>query len=223
VEGVTLEDLREQVPRMIDYSAAKTHARYREFIDVEDLVQEGWLWAQSNQRTIDRMLVGERVAPKRFISELLTVMKKAAEAAKAVASGYSPRDSYWYQTTVIEMVLTELMQTPVLTAREHEDRMPTTDPSHGNNWPVIVADVVTAWKKADLPPMTRTVLGQRYGCSLTQEAIAELTNQSRTTVQRQIDTGLALIAAHLNKTVDILHAAGCRIDAPERGELEEDE
>lgn len=224
-EVIEHQDIRHQLPKMVSAAAWRVWSNYSEFVDRDDLEQEGWVWAASNQKSVDRLLTGQP-APKRMMATLMRYMDRIAREAKAAASGYRANDAYWYSSAVIEMVLVEVMQGThhTFAVSEREERVGTVDPSHGNNWPVIIADVMRAWARVDLPDATKTVLAQRYGCSLTLEAIAELTNQSRRTVQRRIEEGLQALSDELNQTIDVLRAGGCSFEEPERGEFpEEDE
>lgn len=218
----TTPEIERKFADTVRYCASKVAPFFTEHLEQADLEQEGWIWAQTNLRTIERLLGDNFKHSKRMVAELCAVMEKAGNRASVVASGYQEFDAYWYSAATIEMVLTDFFMTKSYGSGTREERMPTVDPSHGNNYPVIVADVLAAWKRANLEHDLKRILIFRYGCCMTHNLIADAMGISETTVARRIREGLMRISDQLNETADILRRGGCAFAAPERTEFPEE-
>lgn len=181
----------------IHAAARRVVRRYRRYILVEDLVQEGYLWVGQHPRATEAKLPDpdgtekeHRAAFGRLVNMLERALEGVARAEKAAASGYDPRDEAFYEIALIEELLPALWDESVLhdpPRRDVETQVTENrDPAVAPTWPAMVADIHRAWKLADLTQDERNLLSLRYGTGLTVEQVAKATDSSKDTVIRHM-------------------------------------
>jgi DNA-directed RNA polymerase specialized sigma24 family protein len=195
--------------RFIRRAARRVHANYSEFIELEDLVQEGAIWALHNEATIERLLGGPVLSPARFMATVMARMDSVAMDAKAIVSGYEESALYLDRMVVVELALTQLFNE-------------VGEQDHPEGWASVLDDVQRAWKAAGLDESTQWVLGARYAAIMPERATGDLLGLSKTTVHRRVRQGLLAVAKQLTTTTDLLRKGGCYIDAPHRGVFPEE-
>lgn len=72
------------------------------------------------------------------------------------------------------------------------------NPAHGNTLYAMLADIQSAWKKADLPQVERQALLMRFGLDYTQAEIGQVQGTSHSTALRRIERGIGRLTAWLN-------------------------
>lgn len=72
------------------------------------------------------------------------------------------------------------------------------NPKTKNTHFAYIADIKTAWAKADLTDEERRCILLRHGFDMTEKLIAHFVGFSQPTVSRRLYTGVGKIVAHLN-------------------------
>lgn len=189
--------LTPDVDEQIRYCARRTCRQYRH-MQLDDLVQEGRIWALQHPGRMRGFLYDEN--PKRGWARMTrtfdAVMGKVARVEKAHREGYDPDDEYFYTLAILELCLPALWDEHLRRhgpAREDETGTRTTgrrDPSEGNSWVALVADVQSAWDAVDLSGRDRAMLRARFenGASFADlgRAFQVATSTAQQTVRRSL-------------------------------------
>src|SRR5258707_6804938 len=98
-------------------AAASVSSKWRQWVDVDDVTQELWVWVLANQ---DK---AESLAEKGWLARRLrTVGERYGRRQKAARSGYSPEDECFYTLGQLLRILPEAFDAgataPVETYRE---------------------------------------------------------------------------------------------------------
>jgi DNA-directed RNA polymerase specialized sigma24 family protein len=72
------------------------------------------------------------------------------------------------------------------------------DPKLGGTIYAHLADIRSAWKRADLPQVERQALLLRFGLGWTQSEVGRAQGVSQQAAQQRIDRGVGRLVAHLN-------------------------
>ena len=93
----------ETLTPLVERAASATAAKWPVYVSAEDLAQEIWVWAYSNQNSVEAALRADGQA--RIYSTMLKVASSAASLEDQQTNGYSKDDTYVYSTGVIETLL----------------------------------------------------------------------------------------------------------------------
>lgn len=159
----------DDVSEQIAFSARRVGRRYRS-VPVADLQQEGMVWVFAHPTKMHAWM-NDTDNPKRgwarFTRAVEGAMAKVARAEKAHREGYAVEDEAFYALAHLELTLPALWDEDYRVngpQRDETDRVSTGgDPSEGNTWAAMVADVDRAWRLAGLDGREESMLRHRFG------------------------------------------------------------
>lgn len=137
-------------------AAASTVRRYGNYVEYQDMLQEGFVWLLENQDQVAKWLGHEPQQTTRVYRSVLGQMTVIAGAEKARRVGYDPEDMAWYSPTLVEGLLPLAMDSdfaPENTTPEDAgqgNRRPTRPANEGGNLLAMVVDVRRAVEHTNL-------------------------------------------------------------------------
>ena len=150
------EDLYDLAGGILFVSAKRVHARYKDFVDLGDVQQEGWIWVLKHGPKVREWLGEDSQDPRWGANKLGLSLRREMERfcrrEKATITGYKPEDEFYYNTGIVDQVLTLIYQ-PSSGSRapdESKGRKPS-QPSEGGNLSAMLADVAAAVDTLDQP------------------------------------------------------------------------
>jgi hypothetical protein len=187
------EDITEplNVQDVIGSQAYSVAARFKGFVDQEDLQQVGWVWCLEHQDKVNDHLENEdvKLAAYRLGQDIWNDMDRYSRKQKASASGYQPDDDLFVSDAVINLVLPHVLKDdPNPPVKAQERTKSTADPAEGGVWLATYLDVKTGWEKADLTQGQRDLLYWYYAEEYTQAELA-----------RSLEVGQQAIASRLKR------------------------
>lgn len=88
---------------VIQECAGAVRRQFRDWVEFDDLVQEGWLWALSNRGQVDEWLQQDAAGLVKF--RLIRYLLRYARREKAERSGYSVDDEFFYSLEMLRVLL----------------------------------------------------------------------------------------------------------------------
>lgn len=177
----------------VSVCANEVHRRFREYVERDDLVQEGHLWVAEHAGTVNAYLNDEDVkrARYRLRRDVMTAMERYARTDKASSLGYSPEDEQFYS----EAAIAKLIEMAVLGITERKSEPDTNggaqpqksvDNGDGKDVHILVMDVRTALGSKALTDDDRRLLWSYHGEGKTMLDIAEASGVDRSTISRRL-------------------------------------
>lgn len=203
----TMLDLEDEKLQVTISAAKKIRFRHHQWVELDDLIQEGIVWAAEHPASVASFFrdIGDdpkmvTLALRRYGKRMERVLEARARDEKAARSGYSPHDEFFYARSLLESVLPvlwhpDLMSTPPETERAEISAQG--DPAEAGNWLAFCLDIKRAVEKAKLSLTEEAGLRLRYAQGLSEEKAAQVLCLSRfafrdmmTRVMRRIDLAL---------------------------------
>ena len=192
----------------IDYTVAVTShqvaARYRGFVQPEDLAQEMRIWVLTHQPKVMEWLDTEdKEEIKAGVGALRVTLRRIGEQysrqQKAAMSGYHTTDEYFYELAVIEDLLPEAFGdqdgwAPSVVQDTSGNHTPHLMNEGNDRW-AKVADVQMALKKVS--QYDQVILERHYRFNETFRRIAEYLECSKSKAQRDCDNALGHLVKEL--------------------------
>lgn len=197
-EVLTTEEWQ-TVTELVALATNPVMLRFGKYVEIEDMRQECFAAALEKQ---DRMVgwlrrdgqgnikQGERSILKFFHKRA----EKYAREQKAQALGYEPDDEYFYQSVLIESLISVLstgdyeLAGQILDPADVGGRRKKSLPSEGNNIVALVADVERAFKT--LSERDQQVLMLKYGSALSSQEIADQMGVTRQRIDQLLHRGV---------------------------------
>lgn len=143
---------------VIQECAGAVRRQFRQWVEYDDLVQEGWLWAITCRERVDEWLATESAGIVKF--RLIRHLLRYARREKAERSGYSVDDEYYYSLEMLRVVLPVVLASgghkPV---RGEEPKGRVAVQEYGD-WEATYADLRTAFRA--LAPDDQALLSAYY-------------------------------------------------------------
>lgn len=194
---MTNEEVKEwsNLVAQVSYMFAK---RYK-IIDRDDIAQEIWMWFITHSSKMEEWSSLQKKDQTKLVSRSIqNAAIKYCEKEKARVVGYELSDLHYYDKNTIEMFL------PYILSNDYElpDGMQldktaraTKDPSEGNGWLAIRADISTGFDR--LPDNHKAILRLRFlNESRTYKQLGDSIGTSEDAVRKRVDRA---IAALINK------------------------
>lgn len=173
--------------------------RFGKYVEADDLRQECLAAAASKQSKIIGWLRQEgQGSIKQGERSTLRFLHKRAERyareQKALALGYEPEDEYFYQTGLIESLISVLstgdyeLAGQILDPVDLGGKRKKSLPSEGNNIVAMIADVDAALKQ--LSERDREVLMLKHGNGLSSQEIADQMGVTRQRIDQLLHRGV---------------------------------
>jgi RNA polymerase sigma factor (sigma-70 family) len=181
------------VDRMIESAAWSVRNRFKQWVDQEDLAQEGYLWVFEHSGRVQEYLDNEnpKLAYWWLSRDLWEVMDKYARVSKAQAVGYAVSDEAFYGQQLIEALLPAVLAGDTDKPKgEQVGPRQQSDPAEGGNYLVMYLDVERAWEKTKLADTERLACELYYGQGYTQTETAEQLEISQPSVQKALKRAL---------------------------------
>jgi DNA-directed RNA polymerase specialized sigma24 family protein len=169
-EAVSYDDLVTDCRDEVVYAARPVVARYRQWTDRDDVMQEMWLWIFENSGLVRDLLAEGRSGILRL--HLRRVGEAWGRREKAAREGYSPKDEFFYNAALIREMLPNALDPKALPAQgdnEVKVRGASTSDGYGN-WAACLVDVRVAL--GNLTVADRNLLTRRYRNGDTLEVMA---------------------------------------------------
>ena len=170
-------------------------------IELEDLVQEQNLWFVSHPRKFKEWLALDPKERDRLIAKSLrNAALKYAEKEKARKGGYDIQDVYYYDVSVVETFLPNIInqsyEMPAKIKDLNSKVMNKGEVSDGMNWLALRADIDKAFNK--LSEAKQNILRIRYSDEKAEwEAIAEGMNTTKDGARMKVQRALASLVQNL--------------------------
>lgn len=183
MERVTLD-----VDAVIKRTAYAVRGRYKNFVELDDLISEGRLHVMDHPGEVAAYTEHEKpsLAAYWLSRDVWKRMDRFARRQRAQALGYEPQDEQFYGVGLIAMmlpfVLTEQPEPPSKPIADVPKSG--SDPAHGGDWLIMYLDVQKAWRETVLSDREREVLMLLYLDGDSQESVAALLYIDVRTVQR---------------------------------------
>ena len=188
-----------EVDALIHGLARQVHRSYR-MVPFQDLYECGLIWVQAHPLRVREYLdhEDEKRGWGKLTVAIIRAMSRMARQEKAFSAGYRPEDEAYYNLALVETVLPAVFNPDEAgdapQGEQHEIRG-SHDPSVQNPWPVHLADVSRAWKRADLSVAQRGMVRLRYGehkplaivAAVYERGIADVEHELRDALRRLID------------------------------------
>lgn len=163
-------------------AVAPVHRTFAKFVEFEDLRQSACEYAVKREKKVREYLDREDRAERRqgetaLITMLRRHSERIARREKAIKSGYSVEDEYFYRPAMMEdlikvwasgdVYLASQVFDPVDMGQNRKNKIV----SEGNDLIALLADVDAAMQSLD--PRTRGILTLRYADEVTLQGIAD--------------------------------------------------
>lgn len=185
MEGVTPLD----VQQTIEATAYGVYRNFRNYVQKEDLQQEGWLWVAEHSERVQSYVEHEnpRQAHWWLDRDLWAVMDKYARSERAQFLGYETSDEAFYGKALVETLLPAVLHGDTTPSKSGDSTGPSTsDPAEGGAYLAMYLDVQHALSVAELAPRERQVVALYYGEGLSQEETAEELTISQQAVSKAL-------------------------------------
>lgn len=155
-------------------AASNVLRRFGDYVERDDLVQEGWLWVLEHPGTLASYNADEirRDAQYRLDRDLRMAMERCARAERAHMLGYRPEDEHFYDRGFLIAVLPAVFdraEAPPEFLREIGSRAGREPSEEYGNWIVIRQDVENAFYS--LNHADRKVMHMRYDLGMSQQEV----------------------------------------------------
>lgn len=188
------------VDMVVNSTAYAVRGRYKNFVEFEDLVSEGWLWISEHPEQIDEYMSFERppLAAWWLGRDVWKRMDRYARRQRAASLGYQPEDEAFYGPGVVANMLPHVLSgVPDQPVTEKTGNSNSGDPAHGGDWLVMYLDVKQAWYSTPLSDRERSVLMAVYLDGLSQGSVADLMDIDIKTVGRCLTRGIGKLSEAL--------------------------
>jgi hypothetical protein len=175
---------------LIAVCANDVYRRFSSYVDRDDLVSEAHLWILAHPTRMAHLeedsIENPARATYRLRREITMSMEIFARGEKASRAGYSPNDEFFYDKTLVEMLLPYVLAGDPEPPQVPDDDAPRSihDPAEGNNWAAMYVDVKTAWESIEKDDRDLYVLALRLEREHTFETIGEMLGTSTTEARR---------------------------------------
>lgn len=163
-EAEVTRTIQQTVAHLAKSAAEAVHKRFRDHIELDDLVQECWVWYVSHQDQADAWITGG--TPGRLRSRMFRAAQKAARRQKA-AAGYSTEDEVFYSTRGLLELLPEALDPEAVPSQTMSEagRVSGASKVGYDEWHATIADVRAAFGKLSTVDQEILTLHCRWGYS----------------------------------------------------------
>lgn len=192
--------LDESVTRAIRASARRSHSAQRGYLELDDLMQEGYVYVMDNEARVSEWLGYGKEGSALLHHALYQHMHKATMRERYLKDGTKPGDYYQYRKEVIIELLPEMFDGEPLAVASSSDlnaviRSPK-QPSEGGDRMAMIADMQYAYKRVN--DYDKGVLSDRYADGgLAVELMAAARDITPRTMQSHIDRAVRNMAKHV--------------------------
>lgn len=193
-----LSEFETVVLRTTRQAARRSHAAQRGFVDMEDLVQEGYAYILLNQEKVEGWLEDGSVDLLRHA--LYQHMHVITMRQRYLQDGTRPEDYYVYQYAVLEDLLPEALDTQpnygTSTSDLNTQVKSGKSPAEGGDRMAMVADVKAAL--LSLSEKERELILRKYfGNGLTDEQLSKDLDIPESTINKQVRAAMRKMARAL--------------------------
>jgi RNA polymerase sigma factor (sigma-70 family) len=180
-------------------AAADVGRRFRGYVERDDLLSEGHVWALSHKNRMEHYDTDENAkrAQYRLLRDLTMHMEKYARKQKAEALGYSPDDEAFYSIALVGLLLPSVLNEDYDQPLVDSDGRGSVDPAESGTWMAHRADVARAWTEATLSAEQREAIMLTQGLGMSQREAAEVVGCHQTTIEDRCRIGMKKILALL--------------------------
>lgn len=198
---MTEQDLLDLVPMQ----ARAASRRFRQYVDLQDVVQEGYLYVLQKPEEISWLLEQDEVDLEKVCQLVRRRCERYCRKEKAAKVGYRPGDEFFYADSSESVeFLADLL--PHALADNWPEKPPMDHhnggkvsgkrpPHEGGNWPAMLADVSAAYARLDAND--RRLLGLRFRHGLKLREIGVALAWSTQTASERIHQSLRRLLAEL--------------------------
>lgn len=198
---VTEYDFPPEIKERVVVVVNSVYKSFHRFIERDELLQEAWMWIIKRRPDIDAALAEEdkdkrKHAESRLWWQLKRVCERYARKEKAIKSGYTVTDEFFFDTSTISQMLphiiTHIIDGVILEQAQQlvDDGMPKrpSAPSEGRNLLTMLIDIKKGYELLEEPD--RDLLKSRYYDNLTLVQMAEKFETTKSTVDRWCENAL---------------------------------
>lgn len=199
--------VRSEVIEIAPAIAYSVWRQYKNFVEKEDVTQELYAWAITREEYVNSVYDAEESERKHAEKKMWWQMRRVAERycrkEKAAKSGYKIGDEYFFDSTVIAILLPAVIQAHIedipfeIGIELVDDGSPKKkpNPSEGGNLIASLVDVRKAYTK--LPGKEQNLLKLRYLDNMTLEEIGTIMEVSKSTVDRRCENAIRHLIKYL--------------------------
>lgn len=188
------------VAKTVTKVAKRSHRLHRGYVELDDLIQEGWLWVAEHEAQVWERLDSEdtdKSVESWLYSRLRTHIHRYTIKQRTLVDGTKPGDYYQYPLAVIETLMPDLFDEPDTRGSTdlNQDRGRRA-PNEGFEYEVMMADLRSGYESLNTDE--RVFLAQRYaGGGLSTEVLAIQYEVTQRAIQQRLNRLLKKIAHHL--------------------------
>lgn len=183
------------------------HYRYGRYVDRDELVQEGWLWAYEREKRLREIADRSRTANRErmFRNALANYLSDWCKREVTQRTGYTPRpdDQVPYSIPMLRELMPDVYDHERSVSGMRLDEVVTggADPAEGGNHMTAVADVANALGR--LSPADQKILFLRFGAGDSNESIALGLGVEPATVDVKVHRALGRLRKELGPPPDV--------------------
>jgi hypothetical protein len=199
-DDTDIAELDEQrVRHAIDTAAATGRQGYRQHLPYADAKQAATLWVYAHPGKVRELLDDGDRGARRLTWLATRAVEVEGRRERAAALGYNPEDEAFYDRGMVELILPALWDEEYKpwADKDKAGRRRKADPSQGNEWAVMVADVRKAWGLSGMSDERREALTYRFRDHEPYAVIAARQGCHINTVQSRLHAGLASLVEAL--------------------------
>lgn len=159
MEVIDQDALLARVDWCVGLAASPIYRRYRQYVHVDDLRQECWLWVLEHKRRAVELLDRSEAY---LIRRLRTVAERYARKQKAARCGYSPDDEAYYSISRIAELLPDALDPEATPPTGQASEIRGSSEQHGE-WETSIADIRGAVAKLPVSDQWAVRMWAGYG------------------------------------------------------------
>ncbi len=188
------------VAKTVSKVAKRSHSLHRGYVELDDLIQEGWLWVAEHEAQVWERIDSEdtdKSVESWLYSRLRTHIHRYTIKQRTLVDGTKPGDYYLYPVAVIEALLPDLFDEPDTRGNTdlNQDRGRRA-PNEGFEYEAMIADLRSGFES--LNDDERVFLMQRYASGgVSTEVLAIQHEVTQRAIQQRLNRTIKKIARHL--------------------------
>lgn len=169
--------------------ARRSHRASRNYVELDDLIGEAYLWLAKNERKLDEWREQGRKGENMVQLSAYRAAQKFVAKERMRKTGSRYGEQFYYTHAILENLLPDVWTYstwPVGTVVDDSNAQRSSKPAEGNNRAAMMSDVTTALKR--LPVEDVLLLKERYmGYGTPLQVMADERNVHHSTISRRID------------------------------------
>lgn len=188
------------IQSVIESTAHTVRKRYKEYVELEDLISEGWVHVLGHQDQMDEYLKHDKpsLAAWWLGRDIWRKMDRFARTEKSNLLGYEVDDEQYYGAELISGYMPNIFagsaEPPV---KAQQEIRANGDPAEGGEWLAGYLDVLHAWQTVKLTENEVEALRLTFQEGMSQQAVGDALGVNQTTAGRTVVRALRKLSEGL--------------------------